>query len=135
MFSDYHMSKEFRRRLFQIYNGVNQDIYGFGVMKLRIAFVEDMVLFRTTHNRVRALQALETCAPELKRSVDYELFSEFKRRIAIRLANETDLVVSSILRDYDPTTETAVTVVCVGGVQPSEAEGWQASGAAGGERS
>lgn len=113
VFSDYHMSKEFRRKLFQLYNGVNQDLYGFGVMKLRIVFVEDMIVFRTKHNRVRALQALERCAPELKQSVDYALFSEFKRMFSLRLATETDLAVTSMLRDYDPKTETAVTVVCV----------------------
>lgn len=114
MFTEERTSKEFRRKLFKLYNAVNQDIYGFGVMKLRIVFIEDMIVFRTKHNRVRALQALEACNPALKHSVDYALFMEFKKRLAGLLLSETDLHVTSILRDYDPSTETAVTVVCVG---------------------
>lgn len=112
LFSEDHMSKEFRRELFRIYNDVNKDIYGFGVVSLRIVFVEDMIVFRTQHNRVRALQALEERDPGLKRAVDYALFLEFKKRFAEWLGRETDLDVTSILRDYDPETQTAVTVVC-----------------------
>ena len=113
MFAERYTSNEFRRKLFRLYNGVNQDVYGFGVMRLRIVFVEDMIVFRTKHNRVRALQTLEQSDPSLKRSVDYALFMEFKRRFARAMAEETDLDVECILRDYDPATETAVTVVCV----------------------
>ena len=113
MLSEVHTSKEFRRKLSRIYNDVNQDIYGFGVIRLSIFFVDDMVIFRTKHNRVRALQALETCNAELKQSVDYALFLEFKRRFLQCLIAETDLLVTSVLRDYDPGTEIAVTVVCV----------------------
>lgn len=113
LFSEDHTSKEFRRELFRIYNDVNKDIYGFGVVSLRIVFVEDMIVFRTQHNRVRALQVLEERDRALKQEVDYALFLEFKKRFLDRLVRETDLDVASILRDYDSATQTAVTVVCV----------------------
>jgi 5-carboxymethyl-2-hydroxymuconate isomerase len=113
MFTDAHTSKEFRRELFKIYNAVNNDIYGYGVVSLRIVFVEDMIIFRVKHNRVHVLQVLEGREPFLKQSVDFALFLAFKECFAEKLRAETDLNVNCILRDYDPVTHTAITVVCV----------------------
>ncbi|MCH3971295.1 MAG: DUF2294 domain-containing protein [Oscillospiraceae bacterium] len=108
-----YTTQEFKRKLFKIYNSVNQEIYGFGVNELRIAFVDDMIIFRTRHNRVRALQVLENDYKDLKQSVDYALFLEFKKRLRRQLQEQTDMHVGSLLRDYDAKRETAITVVCL----------------------
>ena len=100
-----------KKTLSHIYNEVNKEIYGFGVIKLRINITKDMIMFCVEHNRVPALQALEKRYFALKQSVDYALFQEFKLRLGEKLKEDMHLPYSVILRDYDPDSLVAVTIV------------------------
>lgn len=102
---------EYKRKLFQLYNAVNKEIYGYGVTELKVSCLEDMIIFRTRHNRVHALQILEEHYALLKQSVDQALFSEFKRMLHEKLEEEMGLHVAGMLRDYDTNIRTAMTVV------------------------
>lgn len=102
---------DYKRKLFKIYNTVNKEIYGYGVTELKVSCMEDMIIFRTRHNRVHALQVLEENYAMLKQSVDQALFSEFKRILRKKLTEEMGLRVVGMLRDYDTNIRTAVTVV------------------------
>lgn len=104
-------SAEYKKELFKIYNEINKEIYGFGVIELKINLTDDMIIFITKHNRVSALQALEQNHPDLKQSVDYALFSEFKLRLKARLQENLHLEPKAMLRDYDANYHLAVTVV------------------------
>lgn len=102
---------EYKRELFKLYNAVNKEIYGYGVTELKVSCMEDMIIFRTRHNRVRALQILEEHYALLKQSVDQALFSEFKRMFRKELEEKMGLHIAGMLRDYDTNIRTAVTVV------------------------
>lgn len=102
---------EYKRELFKLYNAVNKEIYGYGVTELKVSCMEDMIIFRTRHNRVHALQILEENYALLKQSVDQALFSEFKRMFHKELEEKMGLHVAGMLRDYDANIRIAVTVV------------------------
>lgn len=102
---------DIRKKLFRIYNDVNKDIYGSGVIELKINVTSDMIFFYTRHNRVQALKVLEDRYLLLKQSVDYALFTEFKLRLGEKLKEQMGIIPKSILRDYDPDAMIAVTIV------------------------
>ncbi|MNB87931.1 hypothetical protein D3C75_349360 [compost metagenome] len=105
-------SNEYKKKLSRCYNEVHKELYGVGVTQLRLeAANETMIMFLVKHQRVAALRALEEHYPELKQSVDAALHQEFKRRIQKKLAEELELPVAGVLRDYDPQTAWACTVV------------------------
>lgn len=105
-------SNEYKKKLSRCYNEVHKELYGVGVNQLRLEAANDtMIMFLVKHQRVAALRALEEYYPELKQSVDAALHQEFKRRIQKKLAEELELPVAGVLRDYDPQTAWACTVV------------------------
>lgn len=105
-------SNEFKKKLSRCYNEVHKELYGVGVTQLKIEAVNDtMIMFLVKHQRVTALRALEEHYPELKQSVDAALHQEFKRRIQKKLSEEMNLSVTGVLRDYEPQTAWACTVV------------------------
>lgn len=105
-------SNEVKKRLARCYNDIHKELYGVGVTQLKIEAVnETMMMFLVKHQRVSALKALEENYPELKQSVDAALHQEFKRKIEWKLAQEMQLNVSGVLRDYDPRSGWACTVI------------------------
>jgi len=110
MFDEKH-TVEFRKQLWDIYNGVTKDIYGNGVVELRITIDDDTMLFFARHNRVPALAALEARFGPLKQNVDYALHQEFKLRLKERLETEMNIHPLALLKDYDADYKLAVTTV------------------------
>ena len=56
--NDFSNLSEFKKQLFKVYNDINKEIYGFGVIELKINILDDMIVFITRHNRVHALVAV-----------------------------------------------------------------------------
>ncbi len=106
-------NSEQKKLLSRVYNEVNKEIYGYGVNQLKITIEDNVILFLVKHQRVVALKALEMRHASTKMAVDHALHSEFKLRFRERVEAETALKVVSILRDYDPLTEWASTLVIV----------------------
>lgn len=102
---------DFKKQLFRVYNDVNKDIYGSGVVELKISVNDDVIMFYTRHNRVQALRALEDRHSSLKQSVDYALYQEFKFRFGQQLRDRLGIFPKAILRDYDPGSLIAMTAV------------------------
>lgn len=102
---------DLRRILFKIYNGVNKEVYGYGVTELKINFIDNMILFLTKDNRVHTLEVLEERYALLKQNVDQALFSEFKIRLKGSLQKNMNIEAVSLHRDYDSSSRIAVTVV------------------------
>ncbi len=104
---------ELKKQLFKLYNDVNKEIYGSGVVELKINITDDMIIFKTRHNRVPALQAIEANYAQLKQSVDQALFCEFKVRLRKQIEEKTNIRPQAMLRDYDSAFQTAITVVVI----------------------
>lgn len=102
---------DFKKKLFQIYNETNKEIYGSGVIELKINVSHESIMFFTRHNRIQALKALEERYFVLKQSVDHALFQEFKLLLGEKLKERLDLIPKALLRDYDPGSKIAVTIV------------------------
>ena len=104
-------NKELRKKLSSIYNEVNKNIYGFGVVEIKIKLTSDSITFIAKHNRVQALKVLEKRYFVLKQSVDHALFQEFKLLLKEKLISELELYPETILRDYETDSQIAFTVV------------------------
>lgn len=101
---------ETKRSLFRIYNGVNKEVYGYGVTELKINFIDNLMIFMTRDNRVHTLEILEERYSLLKQNVDQALYAEFKLRLKDSLRKNMNLETVSIHRDYDSGSRIAVTV-------------------------
>ncbi|MED4206402.1 Na-translocating system protein MpsC family protein [Neobacillus mesonae] len=95
----------------QLYNRVNQEIYGVGVKKQRIEISQNKLLIFAQHKRVPALQTLSKNYQELTTSVDAALIKEYKAKFKEQIELIFGLRVITILKDYDPITEKAFTIV------------------------
>jgi hypothetical protein len=100
-----------KKSLAQLYNRVNQDIYGVGVKKQRIECMEDRVMIFAQHKRVPALQILGRNFQTLTLTVDSALIVEFKSMLKRYIEETLKIKVKTILKDYDPVTEEACTII------------------------
>ncbi|MBU8878567.1 DUF2294 domain-containing protein [Bacillus sp. FJAT-29790] len=101
----------FKKNIAQLYNRVNQEINGVGVKKQRIEVLDDIVIVFATHKRVQALNTLSKSFHTLTLSVDSALIVEFKSMFKKRIEESLQRNVKTILRDYDPITEEACTII------------------------
>lgn len=100
-----------KKNVAQVYNKTNQEIYGVGVKKQRIEVSGNKILIFAEHIRVPALLTLSTNFKELTVSVDSALIVEFKLKFKQQVEQLLKLEVVTILKDYDPETEYACTIV------------------------
>ncbi|KIV53391.1 hypothetical protein TS65_08335 [Aneurinibacillus migulanus] len=101
----------FKRRVTQLYNSVNQEMYGVGVRKQQIDVLEDKIVIYGEHKRVPGLTFLQGKFDDLTVHVHAALIKEFKSRLKEQMEKNFGLKVFAILKDYDPETELAVTVI------------------------
>lgn len=102
---------ELKQEILRVYNAVNQGIAGVGVSRQRVDLLDDRILILAQHQRVKALAALDPTRRDITREVDVALLDEGKRRLAQEFRDKIGLAVRVILKDYDPSTEIAATVV------------------------
>jgi len=101
----------FKKDIAHLYNRVNQEIYGVGVKKQRIETFDDRILIFAQHKRVQALKMLSTNFQHLTISVDSALIVEFKSLFKRQIEETLHLKVKTILKDYDPVSEEACTII------------------------
>jgi hypothetical protein len=106
-----HTHQSLKKDLAQIYNRVNQEIYGVGVKKQRIETFDDRVIIFAEHKRVKALEMLSKNFQHLTISVDSALIVEFKALLKGYIERKLHAKVKTILKDYDPGTEEACTII------------------------
>lgn len=94
----------------KIYNDVNQEIFGIGVIRQKVDIIEAKIVIIAVNKRVPALAALDI-AEIRTREVDLALLDSFKRRFKEQIESELGLSVQTVLKDYDPKTELAGTIV------------------------
>ncbi|RHW41585.1 DUF2294 family protein [Neobacillus notoginsengisoli] len=100
-----------KKDIAQMYNRINQEIYGIGVIKQRIEIYHNKLLIFAKHKRVPALRTLSRNHHELTVSVDAALIKEYKENFKEQIERIFKLRVITILKDYDPITENACTIV------------------------
>lgn len=105
------LSQTIKKDLAYLYNRVNQEIYGTGVKKQRIETFDDRVIIFAQHKRVQALYMLSQNFHHLTISVDSALIVEFKSLFKGMIEDALHLKVKTILKDYDPVTEEACTII------------------------
>ncbi|AZU62111.1 Na-translocating system protein MpsC family protein [Neobacillus mesonae] len=101
----------FKKDIAQLYNKINQEIYGVGVKKQRIEISHNKLLIFAQHKRVPALLTLSKNHHELTAAVDAALITEYKAKFKEQIELIFRLGVITILKDYDPITENACTIV------------------------
>jgi uncharacterized protein YbcI len=106
-----HQLSNLKKDIAQLYNKVNQEIYGVGVKKQRIEISQNKLLIFAQSKRVPALEILSKSHLELTASVDAALITEYKKKFKEQIEEIFGLRVITILKDYDPLTENACTIV------------------------
>ena len=102
-----------KRLLSSVYNEVNKEIYGYGVVELKVEQKDNIIIFNVKNQRVKILVTLEENYEFLKKIVDQALFEEFKIRLRTKLESEFSFEIVSVLRDYDPVQQKAYTLLII----------------------
>lgn len=100
-----------KQRTLRVYNSVNQQVSGVGVREVRADFLGPRILITARHHRIPALKVLDEDRRDLTRSVDIAVIDAFKALLVRELSEELGVPVVSVLKDYDPATEIAFTLI------------------------
>jgi hypothetical protein len=100
-----------KQEILRLYNAVNQEMWRVGVRRQRVDLLGDRIVIVAEHERVPALAVLDADHRPLTRMVDGALLDENKRRLADVLGEALGVGIRVVLKDYDPTTQLAATVV------------------------
>ncbi|MCL6547453.1 MAG: DUF2294 domain-containing protein [Alicyclobacillus sp.] len=100
-----------KQEIIKAYNSVNQDMYAIGVSSQKVDFLGDKILISAVHKRIPALKALDEEYRLLTIAVDAALVECNKKQLAARIEEIVGAPIKAVLKDYDPRTELAMTVV------------------------
>ncbi|MDQ0252900.1 uncharacterized protein YbcI [Evansella vedderi] len=107
-----------KKQISQLYNKINQEIYGVGVKKQKIEIYQNAILIFSEHKRVTALNVISDRFPELTLSTDAALIFEYKKRLKEKIEDSLQKKVLTVLKDFDPVTEQAFTVIHFENINP-----------------
>lgn len=102
---------DLKQEIMRVNNNVNITMFGTGLRKQRVMICEDKIVITADHKRIPALAALDKLERMTTRFTDMAILDEFKRRLKEALVDQLRLPVTSVLKDYDPEQELAVTVI------------------------
>jgi hypothetical protein len=102
---------DLKQEVMRVNNNVNITMFGTGLRKQRVAIMEDKIVISADHKRIPALAALDGIDRTTTRFVDVAILDEYKRRLKKDLIEQIQLPVKSVLKDYDPEHELAITVI------------------------
>lgn len=104
-------SLDIKQAIARIYNNVNQQMYEIGVKRLRVDIFGAQIVILAEHRRIPGLKALDSTNRFVTRLADVALLDENKRCIKAMVEAELQLKVRTVLKDYDPESELAATVI------------------------
>ena len=102
---------QLKQEVIKTYNAINQDMYVTGVSQQRVEILGDKMVILAEHRRIPALGLLDDLEPTVAQLVDMILVRENKRRLANALGSVVGLKVRTVLKDYDPVSRLAATVI------------------------
>jgi len=101
-----------KQEIIRINNNLNISMYGTGLRQQRVFIMDEkMIIILADNKRIPALAALDDTDLVITRSVDVALLNQYKKKFKDELKRETGLSIKCILKDYDPGTELAATVI------------------------
>lgn len=95
----------------KIYNSVNQRMYFTGVKRQRVDIVGNKIVILAEHQRIQALLCLDETNRPVTRMVDVALLDKNKEILKQEIEKNLNLRIKTILKDYDPFTEIAGTII------------------------
>ncbi len=102
---------QLKQDVIKTYNAINQEMYVTGVSQQRVEILGDKMVILAEHRRIPALGLLDGLEPTVAQLVDMILVRENKQRLAHALAGVVGLNVRTVLKDYDPVSRLAATVI------------------------
>ena len=103
---------DLKQEIIRINNNLNINMFGIGLRKQRVVLAdEDKILISADHKRIPVLAVLDQSNRSVTRFVDVAILDEYKRRLKTELISQLKLPVKCVLKDYDPESELALTVI------------------------
>ncbi|MBO8169497.1 MAG: DUF2294 family protein [Thermoanaerobacteraceae bacterium] len=100
-----------KQEIMKIYNSVNQKMFFTGVKRQRVDIVGNKIVILAEHQRIRALLCLDESDRQISRLVDVALLDKNKERLKTAIEENLNLKIKTILKDYDPVSEIAGTII------------------------
>ncbi|MBS3975642.1 MAG: DUF2294 family protein [Syntrophomonadaceae bacterium] len=101
-----------KKNIMRIYNAVNQEMFETGVKRLRVDVIGTRIIILADHQRLAGLAALDSTNRFVTRLADVALLDENKRRLKATIeAQYPNIKIKTVLKDYDPFTEIAGTII------------------------
>ena len=102
---------DLRQEVMRVNNNINIALFGTGLRKQRVSVCDDKFVITADHKRIPALAALDKLDRMTTRFTDMANLDEYKRRLRAALIEQLGIPVVSVMKDYDPDRELAVTVI------------------------
>ncbi|MFA9558174.1 DUF2294 domain-containing protein [Evansella sp. AB-rgal1] len=102
---------DFKQHVQRLNNQINQSIFKTGLKEQRVEVLKDKVLILSKHSRAHLLQSLDELDPQASRTLDLYLLQKYKSDLKRVFEEEFQINVLSVLKDYDPETELAGTMI------------------------
>jgi len=104
-------TSDLKQEIIRINNSLNISMYGTGLRRQRVAFLDEKVIVILADNkRITALASLDGTDRVTTRMVDIALLNDYKTKLKQEL-QQAGLSVKCVLKDYDHSTELAATVI------------------------
>jgi len=102
----------FKRDLLRLFDSMYKEVFNFGLKRLTIDVIGNKIMIIGEHSRLPGLNILDKSNRFVTRMTDIALLDECKIRLKEKIEdNIQNVKVSTVLNDYDPATEIAVTVI------------------------
>jgi uncharacterized protein YbcI len=106
---------DLKQELIRLNNEVNQEMFGVGLRRQRVDFLEDRILIMACNPRVKALSVFDSGGGFTARLMDLALLEEYKKRLRKVLEDRLGCRIRSLMKDYDPVEELAFTLIVLDG--------------------
>ncbi|VEF49705.1 Uncharacterised protein [Bacillus freudenreichii] len=101
----------FKQELIRDYNELNLRMFDIGVKSQKVEIVGNKILIFANHKRIPSLKHLDEFNRLITRLTDVAIIDSHKEHFRELVENKYGMQVISILKDYDPFLELAVTII------------------------
>ena len=101
----------FKQELIKDYNELNLRMFDIGVKSQKVEIVGDKILIFANHKRIPSLKHLDEFNRLVTRMTDVAIIDSHKEHFKKLVEGKYGMHVISILKDYDPSMELAVTII------------------------
>lgn len=102
---------ELKQQLMRINNTINVQMYGTGLRWQRVDICGNRIIILAENKRITALASIDSKEGLNARRVDLMLLTEFKERLKLAVEELLGACVITVLKDYDPVSEMAGTII------------------------